>query len=111
MGAFQHPGAARLHMRIRPGLYAKQLLLEPRRVQRRAIQRHERPVRPARAGVDHARRNFLTRAGRAVDQHARPGRCHTLNARAQAVDGWARARELTLEARTHAQLGIFPRQP
>jgi hypothetical protein len=44
MRALQHAGAAGLGERVRAGLDAEQLLLEPARRQRRAVQRDEGPV-------------------------------------------------------------------
>ncbi len=111
VGALQHARAAGLRRRVGASLDAEQLLLEACRVQRRAVEHHERSVRPARTGVNHARRHLLAGAGKALDQHARSGGRHALNARAELVRGVAVAEDRALGPGAQAQLRVLASEP
>ena len=109
MGAFQHPGPARRGQRIGAGFQAEQLLLEAGRVQGGAVQCDEGAIGPARARMDHPRRHFLARPGRAGDQHAAAGRRHAIDRRPQLGHPLGGADQLGIRAGPQPQLGFSRR--
>src|SRR5215472_17198079 len=109
MGALEGADLARLA--VAAGLAAEQFDLEPVRPHRRAIDRHERSLRAARARVQQATDDLLSGAGRAADQDAATGRRDTLDLLAQLVDRGRGADEIELAASTELQLGILAPQP
>ena len=81
-------------------LVAEELALDQRRRERRAVDVHERALRPWRAGVQRARGGALAGAGLAREQHRRPQRRHAADLRAQPAHGAALADQLA------TQLGV-----
>ena len=70
-GTFQHTGATGQRRRVVACLDAEQLLLETRRIQRGAVERHKRSFGATRPGMDQPGHHLLARPGRAGDEHAR----------------------------------------